>query len=465
MYDGCSDIRAAIKEGDSSKGSGTIDTLADDITALFPTSVATKVYKDNTTEELGMVQYASTATAIASTISTNSIPSGKTAIAFILPGTTVTVSADTFKNNTAIQYINLENVKTIGNTAFGGTSNLNIDLNLPNLTSIGTLAFLQSGITKITSLGNITSIPNDTSGTNGGCFARSLSLKEVILPDTLTMLGNYAFYNCTALEKVVFPNHPISFGNGDYGQRGQFYNCTKLSDIGQPQISRFSGYHSFKNCSSLVTADFSLSTFTTTYNPDSYVNGTFHSCTKLQSVILPLTCAIIGAGSFYGCSALTSVTGWDNVTNIYTRAFQNSKVAGQLHLDDLRTVASYAFTGCHLTSIILPALVATAGTSNTSNSGSFSNNKSLTYAEFGPNCTTIGYRTFQNCSALKTFVCRATTPPTLQTNVFNSTNSALKIYVPYSSDNSILNAYKAASNWSAQASKIYSLDENGEIPT
>lgn len=69
-----------------------------------------------------------------------------------------------------------------------------------------------------------------------------------------------------------------------------------------------------------------------------------------------------------------------------------------------------------------------------------------------------------NCQSLKTLIVRATTPPNLtSTNGLNA--GVVTIYVPYSADHSVLNAYKAATNWSSMAGQIYELDENGEIPS
>jgi hypothetical protein len=50
---------------------------------------------------------------------------------------------------------------------------------------------------------------------------------------------------------------------------------------------------------------------------------------------------------------------------------------------------------------------------------------------------------------------KPTTPPTLaNSNAFQNIPSDCIIYVPYSADHSILNAYKTATNWSSQASKM-----------
>ena len=54
-----------------------------------------------------------------------------------------------------------------------------------------------------------------------------------------------------------------------------------------------------------------------------------------------------------------------------------------------------------------------------------------------------------------------TTPPIIGNQ---SPFTVKPIYVSYSADHSILNAYKAADNWSTYADYIFELDENGEIP-
>ena len=79
--------------------------------------------------------------------------------------------------------------------------------------------------------------------------------------------------------------------------------------------------------------------------------------------------------------------------------------------------------------------------------------------------TSIPAWAFYRCTSLLSIVFRSEIPPTLSnTNAFSSNASGRKIYVPYSSDHSILAAYKAATNWSTYASSIYELDENGNIP-
>lgn len=57
-----------------------------------------------------------------------------------------------------------------------------------------------------------------------------------------------------------------------------------------------------------------------------------------------------------------------------------------------------------------------------------------------------------NFYSLKEVHCYAETPPSIVANLFSKTPTDLVIYVPYSADHSVLNAYKTASNWSTYAS-------------
>lgn len=71
----------------------------------------------------------------------------------------------------------------------------------------------------------------------------------------------------------------------------------------------------------------------------------------------------------------------------------------------------------------------------------------------------INNSAFYQAYGVSEYHMKPTTPPTLSnSNAFNSQRSDFKIYVPYSEDHSVLDAYKAATNWSSYASKIVEED-------
>ena len=136
---------------------------------------------------------------------------------------------------------------------------------------------------------------------------------------------------------------------------------------------------------------------------------TFQSCHSLTSITIPEGVTSIGNSAFNNCSSLTSISIPDGVTSIGISAFQN----------------------CYsLTSISIPDGV-----------------------------TSIGNTAFNNCSGVGEYHFKPTTPPTLGgTGVFTNIVSDCVIYVPYSADHSILEAYQTATNWAEQASKMVEED-------
>ena len=66
---------------------------------------------------------------------------------------------------------------------------------------------------------------------------------------------------------------------------------------------------------------------------------------------------------------------------------------------------------------------------------------------------------FWGCTTLSAVFCLPQIPPTLGTDVFTGAHECF-IYIPYSSDHSILEAYKTATNWAAYADRILELPED-----
>ena len=449
------DIRAAIQEKDNTKGHGAIDTLANDIRSLNSLDCEVRFYKDPNNNEYGTDTKEVTSTSI--TTPKEGIED-KDLVAYINPSAT-TIAANAFANETSLEYVNFENIKTIGTDAFSGCSSLTMSAKFPSLTAFSG-GFRNTYFKEILDLGKATSIPNISSITN--TYFYNCRAKKVVFPETLTNIGQNAFATNDYLEEAVFQNtNTVSVG------RESFKNCKNLKSINGLRVSSFSGLQGFYGCSSLgPNLDFSNSTFTSFgYNATS--NGdTFYGCTGIVSVTLPTTCNFLSYKVLSGCSNLTTINGLERIVTTNTACCQNcTKLGGELINSPLQTIAAYSFSNCNFSKLVLPNIQTISGTSSTTTSGAFYSNDALTYVDLGPNCTHIGHRAFSYCGQLATFICRATTPPTLQTNVFLNTNSTFKIYVPYSADDSILNAYKEASNWSARATQIYSLDENGNIPT
>ena len=126
------------------------------------------------------------------------------------------------------------------------------------------------------------------------------------------------------------------------------------------------------------------------YSVTSIGGSAFEECDALTSITIPNSVTSIGSYAFFGCSALTSVTIPNSVTSI----------------------GSYAFFGCSaLTSVTIPNSV-----------------------------TSIETFAFWECSALTHIRCEATTPPTLNSDVFGMTSFQL-VFVPTGTATAYANAW------------------------
>ncbi len=166
------------------------------------------------------------------------------------------------------------------------------------------------------------------------------TIKEVVIPDTVTTIGEYAFYSCYSLTSVVIPDSVTSIG--DYA----FSHCSGLTSVVIPDSVTSIGDYVFSHCSGL----------TSVVIPDSVTsigNGAFLSCYSLTSVVIPDSVTSIVYYAFSHCSSLTSVVIPDSVTSIGYYAFSHcSSLTSVVIPDSVTSIGDSAFYYCSsLTSI------------------------------------------------------------------------------------------------------------------
>ena len=186
-------------------------------------------------------------------------------------GNSVTnIKPSAFENCSGLTSITIGNgMMNIGKGAFSGCSEL------VNIYYAGDIAKWCG----ISGLGNIM-LDSRTLYIGGNKVAGNL-----IIPDSVTSIGDYAFYGCTGLASITIPNSVTSIG--DFA----FYNCSGLTSI---------------TISDSVT---SISAYA------------FSGCIGLTSVTIPDSVTSIGNSAFSGCKGLTSVTIGESVTSIGNYAF------------------------------------------------------------------------------------------------------------------------------------------------
>ena len=349
------------------------------------------------------------------------------------PKTIKTISG--FDNCTALKSITIpEGTETIGGFSGSGIESIVI----PNsVTTIGERAFY--GCTNLKSVilpenDNFTALGSQT-------FLNCTSLVECVVPGSVTLMAEEVFKNCTSLTNLVLPEGLVTV------KKGVFANCA-FESLNLPSTLNLQTAPSF--CSGCKNLKHITITEGITYLP----SNAFEGCSSLESVTLTSTVAQIDSGVFIDCTALTrvnipSVEYWLNVNNGADRVFYLTDINGQY-----LNVGLY-ISGELLEDVVIPDGVTAIG------ERVFTNYDRLKSITIPSSVTEIGTETFLNCSNLTAVRCKGTTPPTLGTNVFKYTESThsngttyyplnLMIYVP----SSAVETYRTHNSWKEYKSMI-----------
>ena len=196
-----------------------------------------------------------------------------------------------------------------------------------------------------------------------------------------------------------------------------FRNCSNITSISIPSSVTSIGYGAFDYCG-LTSIDIPNSV-------TSIGEFVFEWCVNLTSIVIPNGVTSINGYTFQNCSAMTTCTIGSGVTSIGERAFNSCKGLTSIAIPSgVTSIGNYAFNSCEgLTSIDIPSGV-----------------------------TSIGESAFEGCESFTSIIVRATTPPTLNSYAFESTNNC-PIYVPSAN----VETYKSTSGWSTYASRIQAI--------
>lgn len=247
-------------------------------------------------------------------------------------------------------------------------------------------------------------------------FSGNTSLTSVVLPQSITMIGENAFFNCKNLKSVTMPSALTSIG------KQAFMYCPSLTSLTIPATVTDIGQYAFSQSNISITVDagnqnyssaegilFNKDQTTLIYYPPSrngdYIipatvktleNGAFVGCTGLKSVKMPDSVTSIGAGMFAGCTGLQSVILSNSITRIGELAFSDCKGLTSIIIpNSVTTIEKLAFSESGITSITLSNSL-TRIEDNT-----FQKCKELTSVIIPNSVTTIGATAFVMCSNLK----------------------------------------------------------------
>ncbi len=200
------------------------------------------------------------------------------------------INAPWYSSQSSIKSVLInEGVTSIGESAFAGYSGLSSVTIPESVTSIGEFAFAWciSLAVHISNLAAWCKISYPI-GSGYNLYLNGNLITDLVIPNSVTSIGEGTFSNCNSLTSVTIPNSVTSIGERT------FSNCNSLTSVSIPNSVTSIGENTFSWCSSLT------------------------------SVMIPNSVTSIGEHAFESCNSLTSVTIGNSVTSIGDWAFFNT---------------------------------------------------------------------------------------------------------------------------------------------
>ena len=281
-----------------------------------------------------------------------------------IPDTVTYIENGAFEDCSELVSVTIpEGVTEIGNHAFAGCNKL-ISIIIPS-----SVATIGEGAFDIGDIGNDSNIINyrllesiKVSKENKNYDSRNdcnalietstnrliLGSNNTIIPDSVMIINDFAFYGCNQLKDIIIPKNVIGIGDIAFG------GCSGLNSI---MVSEENKYFDSRNgCNAIIET-----------STNTLILGS-------NNTIIPASVVEIGEGAFYG-SGLTSVTIPNSVTKIGNAAFEDCTALTSVTMQEgIKMIADWIFSECSkLESITIPNSV-----------------------------WSIGYGAFSNCDSLKT---------------------------------------------------------------
>ena len=261
-------------------------------------------------------------------------------------------------------------------------------------------------------------IPDSVTNIGDYAFWGCKSLKSLVIPDGVTSIGDCAFYDCESLKSLVIPDSVTSIG------KSAFLNCKSLKSLVIPDSVTHIGNGAFKACSSLKSLVIPASVGNIIGNPFSGWNGELKCLSpyfiydnkvlfdkdkskiiafrdkNTTSYVIPDSVSCIEFGAFWNCHSLKRLVLPDSVSSIGDWAFWNCRSLTDIVIpDSVNSIGDRVFSGCcSLKSLVIPDSVSSIGES------AFEDCTSLSSLVIPEGVTSIGHCAFRGCYSLSNIV-------------------------------------------------------------
>ena len=311
-----------------------------------------------------------------------------------IPDSVVKISYGAFDGCTALADVKLSrNLEQLDGRAFSGCDALT-SITIPKKVATSYKADISDygytgGRGAFNGNANLKSVTFEEGSTviAGNLLANCPGIETIVIPDSVTEIGEYAFYHCINLKDVKLSSALTTINTQ------AFNDCSSLLAITVPDSVTSMGSAVFANCTSL--ADVTLPN-----TRQIIMSRTFESCSSLEKIVLPETVTRIQENAFENCTALKEIVWSKALTTIDANAFLNCDALVEVSIPaTVTSMGNHVFRDCDaLTTVVIPDSVTSMGTNV------FYDCDALTSVKLGSGITTIPVSTFEHCDVLESIV-------------------------------------------------------------
>ena len=270
----------------------------------------------------------------------------------VIPESVTSIGEEAFASCSNLINVKIpDSVKTIGRNAFDKTAWLEAQ-DQDFVIAAGILLYYQG-------ISEDVIIPNNVTSIGIGAFENCWDfLQHVTIPDSVSVIGDYAFSGCNNLTSVEIPDSVTYIG------AHAFENCSSLETVILSNNLEKIGDNAFDNTPWMLKQQESQEEWVIVngillsyqgdseeaiipYGVTSIGEGAFEWCDTLKHIVIPDSAINIGANAFLGCGSLESVSMNHGVINIGKKAFADCYTLEEIVIpDSVTNIDVTAFDAC-----------------------------------------------------------------------------------------------------------------------